>query len=92
MSAGRRAPGRTDEQTDHEEHRLYKHGAVHDKSPTRAKAIEIARSMLELRQRRAARKFGENPDDAEVRNPGTVDRYEGQLVFAATPFSTHAGT
>lgn len=28
-----------------------------------------------LRQRRARREFGENPDAADVRNPDTVERY-----------------
>jgi Protein of unknown function (DUF2630) len=29
-----------------------------------------------LRQRRAKREFGENPDDAAVRDVGTVERYQ----------------
>jgi len=28
-----------------------------------------------LRQRRARREFGENPDEAQVRDPATVERY-----------------
>jgi hypothetical protein len=28
-----------------------------------------------LRQRRARREFGQNPDDAEARPPGTVENY-----------------
>lgn len=28
-----------------------------------------------LRQRRARREFGQNPDDAQVRDVGTVERY-----------------
>jgi hypothetical protein len=30
-----------------------------------------------LRQRRAKREFGEDPDSAEARDIGTVERYEG---------------
>ena len=62
-----------------EEHRLYEHRAVNDKSRTRAKAIEIELDQCWdlLRQRRAKREFGKNPDDAEVRSPGTVEGYEG---------------
>ena len=30
-----------------------------------------------LRQRRAKREFGEDPDSAKPRDPGEVDRYEG---------------
>ncbi|HSV78395.1 MAG TPA: DUF2630 family protein [Ramlibacter sp.] len=30
-----------------------------------------------LRQRRAKREFGEDPDSASVRDIGTVERYEG---------------
>lgn len=30
-----------------------------------------------LRQRRAKREFGENPDDAQVRDAGTVEGYKG---------------
>lgn len=30
-----------------------------------------------LRQRRAKREFGENPENAEPRDPGTVQRYIG---------------
>ena len=30
-----------------------------------------------LRQRRAKREFGEDPDTARVRDVGTVERYEG---------------
>jgi hypothetical protein len=29
-----------------------------------------------LRQRRARRQYGESPDDAEVRDPGTVEGYQ----------------
>jgi hypothetical protein len=29
-----------------------------------------------LRQRRARREYGQNPDDADVRDPNTVERYQ----------------
>ena len=62
-----------------EEHHLYEHGAADDKARSRARAIEIELDQCWdlLRQRRAKREFGKNPDDAEVRSPGTVERYEG---------------
>ena len=62
-----------------EEHHLYEHGAVDDKARARAKAIEIELDQCWdlLRQRRAKREFGGNPDNAELRSPGTVEGYEG---------------
>ena len=62
-----------------EEHRLYEHGAIDDKARARARSIEIELDQCWdlLRQRRAKREFGKNPDDAQVRSPGTVEGYEG---------------
>ncbi len=36
-----------------------------------------ARGWDLLRQRRARREFGQNPDDAQLRDPGTVEGYLG---------------
>jgi hypothetical protein len=37
--------------------------------------IELDRCWDLLRQRRALRDAGENPDDARIRDPNTVERY-----------------
>jgi hypothetical protein len=39
--------------------------------------IELAQLWDYLRQRRALRDAGRNPDGAELRDPGTVERYLG---------------
>jgi hypothetical protein len=61
------------------EHRLLERGPVKDKDRARAKEIEVELDQCWdlLRQRRAKREFGDNPDDAEVRSPDIVERYEG---------------
>jgi hypothetical protein len=38
-------------------------------------SVELDRCWDLLRQRRARRAAGENPDDAEVRDEGTVEKY-----------------
>ena len=38
--------------------------------------VELDRCWDLLRQRRARREFGENPNDAEVRSAGTVEGYQ----------------
>jgi hypothetical protein len=38
-------------------------------------SVELDRCWDLLRQRRALREAGANPDDAQARNPGTVERY-----------------
>jgi Protein of unknown function (DUF2630) len=38
-------------------------------------SVELDRCWDLLRQRRARRSAGENPDDAEVRDSGTVEKY-----------------
>jgi hypothetical protein len=37
--------------------------------------VELDRCWDLLRQRRAREEFGQDPDDAEVRDAGTVERY-----------------
>jgi hypothetical protein len=62
-----------------EEHHLYEKGALSDDEKARLKAINIALDQYWdlLRQRRAKREFGQNPDEAEIRRPGIVEKYEG---------------
>jgi hypothetical protein len=38
-------------------------------------SVELDRCWDLLRQRRARRDAGQNPDDAEARDPGTVENY-----------------
>jgi hypothetical protein len=61
------------------EHELYEKGAIKEKDRARAKAIEIELDQCWdlLRQRRAKREFGDNPDTAEVRSPDVVEGYKG---------------
>jgi Protein of unknown function (DUF2630) len=66
-----------------EEHELRtKHaaGQVADEDErTRLQALEVELDQCWdlLRQRRAKREFGENPDDAQARPAGTVEGYLG---------------
>ena len=62
-----------------EEKRLYTKGTMTD-----AERAELAKINVELdrcwdllRQRRALREFGRNPDEAEVRPAGVVENYRG---------------
>ena len=57
-----------------EEHQLERGGRP---DPDRLKALEVEldRCWDLLRQRRARRAAGENPDDAEVRSGDVVERY-----------------
>jgi hypothetical protein len=61
------------------EHALYEKGNLSDEERDRLKALNVALDQYWdlLRQRRAKREFGENPDEAEVRRPGIVENYEG---------------
>jgi len=58
-----------------EEHKL-REGAS---NATRLKQVEVELDQCWdlLRQRRAKREFGEDPDNAAPRDPGTVENYEG---------------
>ena len=62
-----------------EEHRLYEKGSLNDEERDRLKAINVALDQYWdlLRQRRAKREFGENPDEAEIRPARIVETYEG---------------
>ena len=62
-----------------EEKKLYAKGSVSDEEKTRLDRInvELDRCWDLLRQRRALREYGRNPDDAEVRPASTVENYRG---------------
>ncbi len=62
-----------------EEHHLYEKGTLSEEERARLKAINVALDQYWdlLRQRRAKREFGQNPDEAEIRKPGVVESYEG---------------
>jgi hypothetical protein len=60
-----------------EEEALYGHGAPSDADRDRLKAlnVELDRCWDLLRQRRALRDAGTDPDQAETRDADTVERY-----------------
>ena len=62
-----------------EEKRLYAKGGVSDEEKKQLDRINIELDQCWdlLRQRRALREFGRNPDEAEVRPPKIVERYTG---------------
>ena len=62
-----------------EEKKLYAKGEVSDGEKTRLNQInvELDRCWDLLRQRRALREFGRNPDQAEVRPANVVENYKG---------------
>jgi hypothetical protein len=57
-----------------EEHKLREGG-----NAARLKQVEVELDQCWdlLRQRRARREFGQDPDNATPRDPGTVENYEG---------------
>jgi len=64
-----------------EEHNLFKqaeHGPLDDEQRARLHELQVLLDQCWdlLRQRRARREFGENPDDATVRDPRTVEGYK----------------
>lgn len=62
-----------------EEEALYAHGSPTDEQRARLSQINVAldRCWDLLRQRRALREFGGNPDDAEARPASVVEKYSG---------------
>jgi hypothetical protein len=62
-----------------EEHRLRQVSSTPGASADRLRHIEeeLDQCWDLLRQRRARREFGEDPDAAQVRDVGTVEGYEG---------------
>jgi hypothetical protein len=61
-----------------EEHHLYERGKLTEAEQQRLKAINVALDQYWdlLRQRRAKREFGENPDEAQMRSASIVEKYE----------------
>ena len=61
-----------------QEHRLQSQEALSedDRARLRAVEIELDQSWDLLRQRRALRAAGQDPDKAEVRSPDIVEKYE----------------
>ena len=61
-----------------EEHRLYGHGSLSEAERLRLQEIKVDLDQCWdlLRQRRALREFGDDPNDAHVRPPGVVENYE----------------
>ena len=61
-----------------EEHRLRGEKSATDSDQRRLKAIEVELDQCWdlLRQRRARREFGEDPDQARVRPADVVEKYE----------------
>ena len=62
-----------------EEKALYAKGSISDKEKAKLDQInvELDRCWDLLRQRRALREFGRNPDEAEVRPARIVENYRG---------------
>ena len=62
-----------------EEHRLREHATPADDDKRRLKQLEVKLDQCWnlLRQRRARREYGEDPNQASIRDPTTVERYTG---------------
>jgi hypothetical protein len=62
-----------------EEHRLLSHVDKPEQNHDRLKHVaeQLDQCWDLLRQRRAKREFGEDPDSAAPRDIGTVERYQG---------------
>jgi uncharacterized protein DUF2630 len=62
----------------HEEQRLYGQGNLPDHDQVRLEKIQVELDQCWdlLRQRRARREFGQDPDGATVRPASVVERYE----------------
>jgi hypothetical protein len=62
----------------HEEQRLYSGQNLDDSAKVRLEKIQVELDQCWdlLRQRRAKREFGDDPDQAHVRPAGVVEKYE----------------
>jgi hypothetical protein len=62
-----------------EEQQLYKKGepSEQDVEKLRAIGVELDQCWDLLRQRRALREFGRDPNEAEPRGAGIVEKYQG---------------
>ena len=63
---------------EHELMRLSEEGVLDDEQRARIKSIEVSLDQCWdlLRQRRARREFGMNPDEAKVRDESIVENYK----------------
>jgi hypothetical protein len=73
---------RIDELVQEEESLLHRHEGEAGLSPEEEARLNELKVQLDrawdyLRQRRALRQYGEDPDDASPRDAGTVEGYEG---------------
>jgi Protein of unknown function (DUF2630) len=74
---------RIDELVKEEEALLHRHdGESEPLSPQESARLDELKVQLDqawdyLRQRRALRQYGKDPDQASPRDPGTVETYEG---------------
>jgi uncharacterized protein DUF2630 len=61
-----------------EEHELHARGALDHPAQERLEAVRVKLDQCWdlLRQRRALREFGNDPDQAKVRPPGVVENYK----------------
>jgi hypothetical protein len=64
-----------------EEHQLERTHVGTGLSPDESERLQALEVQLDqcwdlLRQRRARREYNQNPDDADVRDPNTVERYQ----------------
>lgn len=62
-----------------EEDRLYEQGDLSDADREKLRRIKVELDQFWdlIRQRRALREYGRNPDEADLRPPGIVEKYEG---------------
>ena len=62
-----------------EEHRLFERGSLPADENRRPKALQVELDQCWdlLRQRRAAREFGRDPAEAQVRPADVVEKYRG---------------
>jgi hypothetical protein len=61
-----------------EEQALYQHNSLDDRGRQRLDEVKVQLDQCWdlLRQRRALREFGDDPDKAKVRPPSVVEKYE----------------
>ena len=64
-----------------QEHALFSRGELSDTEQSALRGLEVKLDQLWdlLRQRRAKREYGQNPDEAEERSPTTVESYNNTL-------------
>ena len=62
-----------------EEHRLFNQGTLAEEDRARLAKVQVELDQCWdlLRQRRALREFGKDPNQAHVRPPDVVEHYEG---------------